>query len=50
MLVMKAHAMRIDANLPADMWPECVMAAGYAANRTPAWKLKWKTPYESVLK
>jgi len=38
-IVTKARTMRIEANLPADMWPETVKAAGYIANRTPARKL-----------
>jgi hypothetical protein len=49
-IVTKGRTMRIEANLPANMWPETVKAAGYTANRTPVRKLLWKTPLEAVLK
>jgi hypothetical protein len=49
-LITKARTMRIEANLPADMWPEIVKAAGYIGNRTPIRKLKWKTPFEAIKK
>ena len=49
-IVTKGRTMRIEANLPANMWPETVKAAGYTANRTPVRKLLWKTPFEAVLK
>jgi hypothetical protein len=42
--------MRIAANLPADLWPEIVKAAGYISNRTPVRKLGWKNPFEAVTK
>jgi len=42
--------MRIEANLPANLWPEIVKAAGYTANRTLVRKLGWKTPFEAVKK
>ena len=42
--------MRIEANLPTNMWLETVKAAGYTANKTPVHKLLWKTPFEAVLK
>jgi hypothetical protein len=42
--------MRIEANLPTDMWPEIVKAAGYISNRTPIRKLSWKTPFEAIKK
>jgi hypothetical protein len=49
-IITKARTMRIEANLPANMWPEVVKAAGYTANRTPVRRLSWKTPFEVVLK
>jgi hypothetical protein len=49
-IVTKARAMRIEASLPANMWPETVKAAGYVANRTPIQRLGWKTPFECVTK
>jgi hypothetical protein len=49
-IITKARTMRIEANLPANMWPEVVKAAGYTANRTPVRRLSWKTPFEAVLK
>jgi hypothetical protein len=44
----KARTMRIEANLPTNMWPEAYMAAGYISNRTPVKGLGWKTPFEAV--
>ncbi|EKG09419.1 Integrase catalytic core, partial [Macrophomina phaseolina MS6] len=44
----KARAMRIGANLPQSLWPEIVKTAGYIHNRTPMAKLNWKTPFEVV--
>ena len=38
-IITKARAMRIEANLPANMWPEIVKAAGYVSNRTPVKRL-----------
>ena len=49
-IVTKGRTMRVEANLPANIWPEIVKAAGYTANRTPVRKLLWKTPFEAVLK
>jgi reverse transcriptase-like protein len=40
--------MRIDAQLPTNLWPEVVKAAGYISNRTPTRKISWKTPFEAV--
>ena len=42
--------MRIEANLPTDIWPEIVKASGYTSNRTPIRKLEWKTPFKAVTK
>ena len=47
-LIAKARTMRIAANIPRDMWPEAMQAAGYIANRTPMAKHAWKTPFENV--
>ena len=49
-IVTKGCTMRIEANLPTNIWPETVKAVGYIANRTPVRKLLWKTPFEAVLK
>jgi hypothetical protein len=40
--------MRIAAGLPADLWPEIMMTAGYLNNRTPKRTLQWKTPFEAL--
>lgn len=48
-LAMKARALRIDAGLPTNLWPEIIKTAGYLANRTPMAKHHWKTPYELVV-
>ena len=42
----KARAMRLDANLPWEMWPEITRAAVYLYNRTPNYANRWRTPYE----
>jgi hypothetical protein len=42
----KARAMRLDANLPWEMWPEITRAAVYLYNRTPNYSNSWKSPYE----
>ena len=47
-IVSKARTMRIAANIPPDMWPEAVSAAGYISNRTPTRRNGWKTPFEMV--
>src|SRR5467141_1795303 len=43
-VIAKARAMRIGANLPHDLWKEMVNAATYLYNRTPRENLDWKTP------
>jgi len=47
-LVTMARNMRIEANLPSNLWPELVKAAGYYLNRIPTKGLQWKTPFEAV--
>ncbi|RMZ92256.1 hypothetical protein DV736_g455, partial [Chaetothyriales sp. CBS 134916] len=42
----KARAMRIQANLPHDLWKEIVEAAVYLHNRTPRYSQEWRTPFE----
>jgi hypothetical protein len=41
----KARAMRLDANLPWEMWPEITKAAVYLYNRTPNYTNQWQSPY-----
>lgn len=45
---MKARAIRIEANLPAYLWPWCTQTAGFLTNRTLMNKHKWKTPFQAV--
>ena len=45
-VITRARAMRIGANLPHELWKETVNAAAYLHNRTPRENLGWKTPYE----
>lgn len=42
----KGRAMRLDANLPRNLWPEVARTAVYLHNRTPKYLNRWKTPYE----
>jgi hypothetical protein len=42
----KSRAMRLDANLPWELWPEITRAGVYLYNRTPNYTNNWKTPYE----
>lgn len=42
----KARAMRLDANLSWELWPEVTRSAVYLYNRTPNYTNNWKTPYE----
>src|SRR5204863_1388254 len=45
-IISRARAMRVHANLPEHLWPEIVPAAAYVLNRTPNKQLDWKTPLE----
>jgi transposase InsO family protein len=45
-IMTQSRTMRIDANLPHDLWKEIVNAAAYLHNRTPRESLGWRTPYE----
>ena len=47
-LVIRARALRIAANLPASMWPEIFKTVGYLNNRTPKKMLGWKTPIDKL--
>ena len=42
----KSRTIRLDANLPWELWPEITRAAVYLHNRTPNYTNAWKTPYE----
>jgi hypothetical protein len=39
--------MRIDAQLPENLWPEAIKTAAYVTNRSPSKGLEWKTPLET---
>ena len=45
-IVEKARAMRLSANLPHDLWNEIVNCAVYLRDRTPRESSGWKSPYE----
>jgi hypothetical protein len=47
-IIVKARSIRIRANLPENLWPEVVKAAGYLLNRTPTRILDWKSPIEAL--
>lgn len=42
--------MRFHANLPIELWRECVLTAVYLINRTPSSVLENETPYERLYK
>ena len=44
----KARAMRIEAQMPENLWPEFFKAAIYITNRTPTKQLGWLTPLEKL--
>lgn len=46
LIILKARALRVGANLPDRLWPETVQAAVYIFNRTPSRRLGWRTPFE----
>jgi hypothetical protein len=45
-IMARARAMRIEAKLPANLWPELFNTAIYITNRTPTKQLGWLTPLE----
>jgi hypothetical protein len=45
-IIERARAMRIAANLPHDLWDEIVNCAVYLRDRTPRESNGWKSPYE----
>lgn len=47
-IIEKARSMRLEANLPASLWPELAKTAAYLLNRTPTKALRWKTPMEAL--
>ena len=47
-LIRKARALRVHADLPQSLWPDLIQTASYLDNRTPREQLGWKTPYEMV--
>ena len=48
-LLNKVRALLFNANLPAYLWGEAIIAATYLYNRTPNSSLSFKTPYEMKL-
>ncbi len=49
-LVAKGRAIRIDSNLPEQLWPEAMRAAGYLANRSPTRSLGWASLIDVLFK
>jgi hypothetical protein len=41
----KMRVMRTSAKLPQSLWPEIGRTTVYLNNRTPSYRLDWKTPY-----
>jgi hypothetical protein len=42
----KSRAMRLDANLPWELWPEVMRSAVWLYNQTPRYSNRWRSPYE----
>jgi hypothetical protein len=42
----RANALRHSARLPVGLWREYTKTAVYLLNRTPRYRLRWKTPFE----
>jgi hypothetical protein len=49
-LVAKARAIQINSNLPKQLWPEAMQAAGYLANCSPTRSLGWASLNEMLFK
>jgi hypothetical protein len=49
-LVTKARAIQIESQLPEQLWPEAMRAAGYLANHSPTRSLGWASPSEVLFK
>ncbi|KAL2114802.1 hypothetical protein VTJ04DRAFT_2111 [Mycothermus thermophilus] len=49
LIIDKALVIRISANLPEELWPECVRAAAWLFNMTPSQRNNWKSPNEKLL-
>ena len=47
-LTEKAYCIRLAANLPEDLWPECYLAANYLLCRTPTRALDWQSPIGAI--
>ena len=47
LIMEKARAMRLSANLPHILWRDIVFTATYLYNRTPRASNNWKSPYEA---
>ena len=47
-IMRKARAMRIEAQMPESLWPKFFKAAIYITNRTPTKPLGWLTPIETL--
>jgi len=43
-----ARTLRFHANMPLELWGECVLTETYLINRTPTLLLKGKTPYQCL--
>lgn len=47
---MKAKAIRINADLPINLWPEIIAATDYLINKIPMKKHEWKISYQLIIK
>jgi hypothetical protein len=48
-IVIRARTIRLEANLPANLWPEILKASVYLGNRTVVKGLGWKSPFELIM-
>ncbi len=47
-LIARGTCLRLDANLPEELWPEIYRSAGYLINRSPTKQFDWVSPLERL--
>ncbi len=47
-LIARGTCLRLNINLPEDLWPEIYQSAGYLINRSPTKQFNWTSPLERL--